>query len=83
MKKYFMFAVLCLLFCGCADKIPPDNIVGFWYGLWHGLIATFAFIWSWFDDSVAIYASYNNGFWYNFGFLLGIGSSFGGAGKNS
>jgi len=74
MKKYFIFAALCLLFCGCADKIPPGNIVGFWHGFWHGSIIGIAWIWSWFDSSVAIYASYNNGFWYDFGFILGIGS---------
>jgi len=71
---------------GCADyvnfeqaaKITP---VGFWYGLWHGMIAPLAWFISLFNDDVAIYAIYNNGGWYDFGFILGIGGGGGGAGS--
>ena len=68
---------LSALLCGCADYMPPPatkELVGFWYGLWHGLIAPYAWIVSWFDSTVTIYAQYNNGGWYNFGYLLGIGA---------
>lgn len=76
----------CLL-CGCADTVTfaeASNIepVGFWHGLWHGMIAPIAWIVSLFDDSVAIYAIYNNGGWYDFGFILGIGGLTGGASKS-
>lgn len=54
--------------------------VGFWYGLWHGIILPFAWVISLFDSDVAIYAIYNNGGWYDFGFVLGATSFFGGCG---
>ncbi len=47
--------------------------VGFWYGLWHGMICPIAWLVSLFSDDVAIYAIYNNGGWYDFGFVLGAG----------
>jgi len=70
------------LFSGCADSIDIQNIneyeaVGFWYGLWHGVIIIVSFVVSLFDDSVAIYAIYNSGGWYDFGYLLGLMLSLG------
>ena len=65
-----------VLLSGCADSVSVDvsvDIVGFWYGLWHGIIFPVAWIISLVDDSVAIYAVYNNGGWYDFGFFLGVG----------
>lgn len=77
MKNLFFVATL-LLLSGCADQVVFDTVnapesVGFWYGLWHGMILPFAWFVSLFDDSVAIYAIYNNGGWYDFGFFLGLG----------
>ena len=68
---------VCLL-SGCADHVTLAEAaklapVGFWYGLWHGLILPFAWLISLFSDSTAIYATYNNGGWYDFGFILGCG----------
>lgn len=79
MKKIIIILsiVAVLTLSGCADQVPATYCikeVGFWYGVWHGMIAPFAFIVSLFNDDIAIYAVYNNGGWYNFGFLLGIGS---------
>ena len=77
-KLTYIVGALALLLTSCADKVqytlPSDSpeLVGFWYGLWHGMIVTIAFLVSLFDSDVAIYAAYNNGGWYNFGFLLGI-----------
>ncbi len=76
------------LLSGCADAIPIQyskdiEQVGFWYGLWHGLIAPFSFIISLFSDKVAIYAVYNNGGWYNFGYLFGLSIILGGGSKAS
>ena len=69
---------------GCADTVTPDQIesmkpVGFWHGLWHGMILPFAWLVSLFSDGTAIYATYNNGGWYDFGFVLGVGALGGGA----
>lgn len=41
--------------------------------MWHGLIIVFSFFGSIFSDDIAIYAIYNNGGWYDFGFVLGVG----------
>lgn len=78
-KKFlFIFAVATIL-TGCADSVSfldasDISQVGFWYGIWHGIIAPIAWLVSIFDDSVAVYAIYNNGGWYDFGFLLGVGA---------
>ena len=63
---------------GCADTVTFTQAgqvepVGFWYGLWHGMILPFAWICSLFSDGISIYAIYNNGGWYDFGFFCGVG----------
>lgn len=73
-----MLGILTLL-SGCAEAVYYEvtvykEPVGFWYGLWHGFISPIAFIGSLFTDNIAIYAVYNNGSWYDFGYLLGVGS---------
>lgn len=87
-KVLILFAavVLVLLLSSCADAIQYQyskdiQQVGFWYGLWHGMIAPVSFIISLFDNKVAIYAVYNNGAWYNLGFLLGLSMPLGGGGS--
>lgn len=54
------------------------EIAGFGRGLWHGLIAPFAFVMSLFKDNVGVYEAHNNGKWYNFGFILGLMITLGG-----
>jgi hypothetical protein len=58
-----------------AENTPnaEGKIAGFWRGLWQGLIAPITFIISIFTKNVRIYEVHNNGFWYNFGFVLGAG----------
>ncbi len=73
MKK-ILLAVILLALSGCADSIPQAETVGFWYGLWHGIILPLSWFISLFDSDVAIYAVNNNGGWYDFGFVIGIGS---------
>jgi len=68
-----------LLLASCAPGPNPIQdtgvqIYGFWAGLWHGMVSPFTFIMSLFNDSIHFYEVYNNGGWYNFGFLLGIGA---------
>jgi hypothetical protein len=53
------------------EVLNNGEVMGFWYGLWHGWISIVSFIFSLWDDTVGIYAINNNGIWYNFGFLLG------------
>jgi len=73
---------LLILLTSCADSVNcVDSVtqVGFFYGFWHGAIAGIAWIVSLFSDNVAVYAIYNNGGWYDFGFLLGVGGFSSGA----
>jgi hypothetical protein len=70
-----------LLLASCApgpndvEKTPnvQGKIAGFWLGLWQGLISPITFIISIFSKNVRIYEVHNNGFWYNFGFVIGAG----------
>jgi hypothetical protein len=47
-------------------------------GFWLGLILPVTWIVSLFDDSVSPYEVFNNGNWYDFGFVLGVFIVFGG-----
>jgi hypothetical protein len=80
--KHFLFiaVVMILTFSGCADVshvqdcLPEtEHTYGFWGGVWHGMITWFSFIGSLFSDDIAVYAVNNNGAWYNFGFIGGLG----------
>lgn len=78
MKRIFLVALFTLMLIGCADSVSFSKAesvepVGFFYGLWHGLIIIFAWIGSLFCNDIAIYAIYNNGGWYDFGYVLGVG----------
>jgi len=83
-----LLLAIVLLMSGCADVTNIDECrttepYGFWYGLWHGIIAPFSFIGSLFDSDIAMYAVNNNGNWYNFGFVLGAGILGFGTGKGT
>jgi hypothetical protein len=72
-----------LLLTGCADSVTFEQAalmtpVGFLHGLWHGMTFGIAWFFSMFVDSISVYAVYNNGGWYDFGFFLGICAVFGG-----
>jgi hypothetical protein len=77
MKHYFSLLFFIIL-CSCAQYVPLEEAatipkVGFWHGLWHGIIFPIAWVVSLFSESTAIYAVYNNGAWYDFGFFIGVG----------
>lgn len=80
MKSYvFLFVAAALLaLCGCADsqnvnECVSGHLYGFWGGLWHGIIVPFDFIGMLIWNDICVYAPNNNGAWYSFGFVLGIG----------
>lgn len=82
--KILGLLLIVMFISSCADNINVHDclnapVVGFWHGLWHGMIVPFSFIFSLFDDSVAIYAINNNGHWYDLGFALGVGAFAGGS----
>jgi hypothetical protein len=60
-----------------------EDPAGFWLGLWHGIIVLVTFVISLFNDNVNMYEVNNNGNWYDFGFLLGLMASLGGAGSRA
>jgi len=73
-----LLLVLLLSSCAAGDsRFDSNNLAGFWYGLWHGFISCIAFIIGLFDSDVEIYERRNNGAWYDLGFLLGIGFTWG------
>lgn len=88
MKNRKMFYVFCLVLLGaliltaCGSPNPmrgtaleeTGKVYGFWNGLWDGLTAVLAFIGNLFGGHYGIYQVHNNGGWYDFGFLLGIGA---------
>lgn len=76
-RKILILLMVALMLTGCADSVTFKEAasiepVGFWYGLFHGAIVIVSFFVSIFDDSVAIYAIYNNGGWYDFGYVTGV-----------
>lgn len=84
-KPYIERALLLalpLILAGCATQMAgtvKPEAPGFLLGLVQGFIAPVTFIVSLFKPDVAVYAVPNNGAWYNFGFVLGIGGFAGGA----
>lgn len=64
-------------------KLPNAQPAGFWAGFWHGLIIPFTFLISIFNPNVRIYETNNRGLLYDFGFILGLTSSFGGSGSGA
>lgn len=64
-------------------KLEGAKPAGFWVGLWHGIIAPIVFIIGLFTLKVKVYEIINNGRWYDFGFLLGIGAFSGAARKSA
>lgn len=78
--------LLVLLLAACAAGVNDSvgvpgaegETAGFFFGLWHGIIAPVTFFISLFTDNVNIYEVHNNGNWYDFGFVLGAGILFGG-----
>jgi hypothetical protein len=79
-------ALLALVLAGCAPGPNPQvgtaaesgATAGFWFGLWHGVIAPVTFVISLFNADVGIYEVHNSGTWYDFGFVLGLGFLVGG-----
>ena len=74
-----LFAAM-LLLTGCypgGGNYDAENPAGFFWGIWHGWISLFTLIGSVFSDYVTIYETYNTGFFYNLGFLIGVSSPIG------
>jgi hypothetical protein len=78
-KVVAAYAVFALLLAGCAHQPPPAAgapLPGFLLGLLHGYISLFSLIASLFV-TVRIYEYPNSGFFYDFGFILGVFAFYG------
>lgn len=53
----------------------PRPYTTFWWGMVHGAFIVPTFIVSLFQQHITIYQVANDGGWYNFGYLLGIGGT--------
>lgn len=79
-KLLFLFCLV-LLFTACTAgdaQFTEQNQAGFFYGLWHGVISFITLIVHIFNDGVMVYETTNTGGWYDFGFLIGVTSIWGG-----
>lgn len=75
-----IFVLLFFTACTAGDsQFSEDAPAGFWYGLWHGFISVIALIIHIFNDTVMVYEINNTGGWYDFGFLMGVISIWGGS----
>ena len=88
LKSLLPFILLLLLFSSCAEVANIEDCVtdepyGFFFGVWHGVLAPVSFVLSVFMEDIAMYAVNNAGGWYDFGFVLGAGILFGGGGNAS
>jgi hypothetical protein len=60
--------------CATANAEVVEQARGFWYGLLHGYFVGISFIASFFIPTIGVYEVVNNGGWYDFGFVLGVGA---------
>lgn len=87
MRTWIMVLVLAVVLVGCAGQhtdletaqaavCSGQDVSGFWWGLWNGLVAVLALIGRYvFGMDIAVYEVCNSGGWYWFGFVLGVGFS--------
>jgi hypothetical protein len=65
--------------CVAGDaRFNTQDPAGFFFGLWHGIISMITLVIGIFSDGVQVYERNNTGGWYDFGFLLGVSSTWGG-----
>jgi hypothetical protein len=76
LNTIFVLVILTFSLYGCFPREIHSNntneLPGFWLGTWHGMISAFSFIGSLSNDDIKVYASNNNGHWYDFGFVGGL-----------
>lgn len=83
--NYLIVSIIIFFLSSCAYQPFPslsDTVPGFFMGILHGVILPFAFIGSIFTEC-RIYAFPNSGFFYDFGYLIGVSLMFGGGGASS
>ena len=72
-------SALVLAACTAGDpQFTEQSPAGFFYGLWHGVIAVITLIIHVFNENVLVYETNNIGGWYDLGFLMGVITIWGG-----
>lgn len=64
---------------GSGDHFSESGPAGFLFGLWHGMIALFTLIVSFFSEAVRMYEINNTGVFYDLGYFIGILIVYGGS----
>jgi len=72
-------SILIISSCAAGDaKFTTLDPAGFFYGFWHGIISFISLIIHLFNENISVYEVNNTGGWYDFGFLLGVTTIWGG-----
>ena len=80
-KLSILIILLLLVLTACVpgnSSYTLNKPAGFFSGIWHGWIAPFSLIISFFSRGVRMYEPINTGFAYDLGFYMAIISGFGG-----
>ena len=85
MQRVLIAVVLLLFLSACVAgpntsvDVPSSEgeVAGFFTGLWQGIIIPITFVISLFTENVSIYETHNTGGWYDFGFVLSVGTFLG------
>ena len=76
--QFTFLMVLVMTLTSCAPKGYTDHEYGFIMGIWHGICFPFALLGKLFSFNVGLFAENNTGFFYWFGFIIGLGGLGGG-----
>ena len=82
MAKKFICLLLLITLITVAGCMPGDGSytaeepAGFFWGVWHGLIAPISLIWGLFNADIRLYEPINNGWAYDLGFYIAVVGGF-------
>ena len=75
-----LIAIITIVGCMPGDgNHTTDEPAGFFWGVWHGLIAPISLIWGLFNSEIRLYESQNIGWAYDLGFYLAVIGGFSGS----
>ena len=74
-----LIAIITIVGCMPGDgNHTADQPAGFFWGVWHGLIAPISLIWGLFNSEIRLYEPQNTGWAYDLGFYLAVIGGFSG-----
>ena len=79
-----LIAIITIVGCMPGDgNRTADQPAGFFWGVWHGLIAPISLIWGLFNSEIRLYEPQNTGWAYDLGFYLAVIGCFSGFSSSS